>query len=107
MSTTALRQEDTRHAPPAVLEVVVPAYNEQSDLERCVRRLHAHLAETFPYPFHITIADNASTDRTLEIARALARELPHVQAVHLDQKGRGRALAAVWSASPAPVLAYL
>jgi putative flippase GtrA len=82
-------------------------YNEETDLEPCVRRLHAHLSATFPYPFHITIADNASTDATMHVAVGLARELPHVGVVHLDQKGRGRALAAVWSASTAPVLAYM
>jgi putative flippase GtrA len=91
----------------AVLDVVVPVYNEERDVERSVRRLHAHLAGTFPYPFRITIADNASTDSTLAVARALAVEFDEVEAVHLDEKGRGRALRAVWSASAAPVLAYL
>ena len=32
------------------------------------------------------------------VASGLARELPEVTAVHLDAKGRGRALRAVWSA---------
>ena len=36
-----------------------------------------------------------------------ARDLPCVRVVHLPQKGRGRALAAVWSTSDAPVLAYM
>jgi putative flippase GtrA len=94
------------HAEP-VLDVVIPVYNEKNDLEPCVRRLHAHLTETFPYPFRITIADNASTDATLDIARALSREFGEVTAVHLAEKGRGRALRTVWSASDAPVLAYL
>jgi putative flippase GtrA len=107
MSMMTLQPERSAQAPPAVLDVVVPVYNEQSDLERCVRRLHAHLSGTFPYPFQITIADNASTDGTPDIGSGLARELPGVRAVHLDQKGRGRALAAVWSQSQAPVLAYM
>src|SRR6185503_13826379 len=47
-----------------MLEVTVPVYNEQADLASCVRRLHAHLSRSFPYRFLITIADNASTDRT-------------------------------------------
>jgi glycosyltransferase involved in cell wall biosynthesis len=97
---------DTR-APGAVLDVLVPVFNEEGDLPRCVRRLHAHLARTFPYPFRITVADNASTDATLAVAHALARDLPHVRVVHLPEKGRGRALAAVWSRSDAPVLAYM
>ncbi len=93
--------------PEPVLEVVVPVHNEEHDLEPCVRRLHAHLAETFPYPFRITVADNASTDRTPWIAARLAGELPGTQWVRLEQKGRGRALHTAWSRSPAPVLAYL
>src|SRR6266508_175002 len=75
-----------------VLDVVVPVYNEEADLDRCDRRLSAHLRATFPYPFPITVADNASTDATLEVARALQRDLPEVSVVHLDEKGRGRAL---------------
>jgi putative flippase GtrA len=55
----------------------------------------------------VTIADNASTDGTLDIARELAQELPGVRVVHLPAKGRGRALRAVWLVSDAQVLAYL
>ena len=90
-----------------VLDVVVPVYNEERDLGPCVQRLHAHLTEAFPYRFRITVADNASTDRTLGVAQALATQYDEVSVVHLDQKGRGRALRTVWSASDAPVLAYM
>ena len=89
-----------------VLDVVVPVYNEEADVEPSVRRLDAHLARYFPYSFRITIADNASTDATPSIAAALAGEMPAVTAVRLEQKGRGRMLRAVWEASDAPVLAY-
>ena len=78
-------------AAGAVLDVAVPVHDEEAGLEPCVRRLLAHLRASFPYPFRITIADNASTDTTLDVARRLARELPEVTAVHLDAKGRGRA----------------
>jgi putative flippase GtrA len=110
MTTTVLpgAASYSAHVPQgAVLDVVIPVYNEEKDLEPCVRRLHAHLRRSFPYPFRITIADNASTDATLGVATALNRELPEVRAIHLDQKGRGRALNAVWTASDAPVLAYM
>ncbi|WP_199552040.1 bifunctional glycosyltransferase family 2/GtrA family protein [Streptomyces sp. N35] len=101
-----------RHLPAEVrgtpvLDVVVPVHNEEKDLEPCVRRLHAHLAETFPYGFRITIADNASTDRTPRIAAHLAESIDEVESQRLDAKGRGRALRAVWSRSDAPVLAYM
>ncbi|MFI0926156.1 glycosyltransferase [Streptomyces sp. NPDC021012] len=90
-----------------VLDVVIPVYNEEKDLEPCVRRLQEHLLRTFPYGFRITVADNASTDTTPEVAAALAAEMPEVRSVRLEQKGRGRALRTVWSASDAPVLAYM
>lgn len=90
-----------------VLDVAVPVYNEEAGLRASVRRLHAYLTGTFPYTFRITIADNASTDGTLRVARELAAELDHVTVAHLDAKGRGRALRAVWSASDATVLAYM
>ncbi len=90
-----------------VLDVVVPVYNEQAALSRSVHRLHEHLRETFPFPFRITVADNASTDDTPTIAAALADELPEVRCVRLEEKGRGRALHQVWSSSNAPVLAYM
>ncbi|MFF9849092.1 glycosyltransferase [Streptomyces litmocidini] len=90
-----------------VLDVVIPVHNEEKDLEPCVRRLREHLLRTFPYGFRITVADNASTDTTPAVSAALAAELPGVRSVRLEQKGRGRALRAVWSASDAPVLAYM
>jgi putative flippase GtrA len=90
-----------------VLDVVIPVYNEQHTVGACVRRLHQHLAETFPYPFRITVADNASTDATAQVASGLVAELPSVTLVHLPEKGRGRALKAVWLASDAPILAYM
>ncbi len=89
------------------LDVVVPVHNEEADVAASVRRLHAHLTAGFPYRFRITVADNASTDGTPAVAERLAAELPEVRAVHLAEKGRGRALRAVWSTSDAPVLAYM
>jgi putative flippase GtrA len=93
--------------PKPVLDVVIPVYNEETDLEPCIRRLHGHLGAHFPYPYRITVADNASTDATLRVAERLAREFPEVVVRHLDEKGRGRALRTVWSTSDAPVLAYM
>jgi putative flippase GtrA len=90
-----------------LVEVVVPVYNEERVLAQSVRRLHDYLTRTFPYGFRITVADNASTDGTWDIAAGLARDLPHVRAVHLDKKGRGRALRQVWTESDADVVSYM
>lgn len=90
-----------------VVDVVIPVYNEQAVLAASVERLHAYLGERFPFTWRITVADNASVDGTAGIADALSRRLPHVRAIHLDQKGRGRALRAAWTGSDATVVAYM
>ncbi len=89
------------------VEFVIPVYNEEVDLAASVRRLDDALAVSFPYEYRITIADNASTDGTWAIAQRLINERPSVHAVHLDLKGRGRALKQVWLASEADVVAYM
>nr|WP_245535412.1 bifunctional glycosyltransferase family 2/GtrA family protein [Segniliparus rotundus] len=95
------------HAEAAVLDVVVPVYNEERGLPACVRRLHAFLSEHMPFSTRIIIADNASTDATLEVAHQLASEYENVVVRHLDLKGRGRALHAVWGESEAKVVSYM
>ncbi|WP_167759494.1 bifunctional glycosyltransferase family 2/GtrA family protein [Mycobacterium sp. PS03_16] len=99
--------EYARDAGVPVLDVVVPVYNEEAALAGSVHRLHSHLRAHFPFRARITIADNASVDATPRIAADLAAALPDVRVVRLEQKGRGRALHAVWSESDAPVLAYM
>ena len=89
------------------VDIVVPVRNEERDLETSVRRLAGYLREGFPFTARITIADNGSTDATWAMASRLARELPEVRAVHMEQPGRGRALRAIWSQSEAEVLAYM
>ena len=89
------------------VEITVPVYNEEADLARSIDRLHGYLSEHFPLTWRVTIADNASTDETWQIARRLEAELPGVTALHLDQKGRGRALRTAWLASNATVVGYM
>ena len=93
--------------PALPVEVVIPVYNESAVLRDSVNRLHRYLAEHQLAAWQITIADNASTDDSWQVAIRLAAELPGVRAVHLDRKGRGRALKEVWLHSQARVVAYM
>ncbi|MGA7204915.1 MAG: bifunctional glycosyltransferase family 2/GtrA family protein [Specibacter sp.] len=97
----------TPRTAPAVVDITIPVYNEERSLEPCVRRLHRHLDENFPYSYTITLADNASTDSTLAIAHDLSRELSGVRVLHLGMKGRGHALRTAWLTSQSPIVAYM
>jgi len=98
---------DSRVTRSYVLDIVIPVYNEEIDLPGSIRRLHRYLADEVPYASRITVADNASTDSTLAVAHALADELPDVDVIHLDAKGRGGALHEAWMSSDADVVAYM
>src|ERR1700754_4510719 len=99
-----------RHRTPVAapdVEIVVPVYKEEAGLDSSIRRLHRFLTDSFPFSWRIVVADNASVDATPEIARRLALALPSVSVLRLEEKGRGRALRAAWSASPARGVAYM
>jgi glycosyltransferase involved in cell wall biosynthesis len=98
---------NTPETTKPVVEIVIPVYNEQRALAMSVRKLHRYMKREFTFAFRITVADNASVDRTLAVARELADELAEVDVLHLDQKGRGRALRAAWTRSDAIVVAYM
>lgn len=90
------------------LDVIIPVYNEERDLPVSVRKLREFLLTHCPYKWRIVVANNASTDSTLSIAQALKAEFPgQVDYIHLDQKGRGRALRKSWLESPADVVCYM
>jgi len=89
------------------VDVVIPVYNEENALPASVATLCDYLACYFPYQWSVVIADNASSDRTLAVAQNLAAANPLVSVLHLEQKGRGRALRAAWLASQADIVAYM
>src|SRR3954454_21968740 len=111
MADLAILPTPARRAPRAGaapdVDSLVPVYNEEAGLERSVRRLHRFLRDGFPFRWRIVVADNASTDGTGAVGVRLAAELPGVAYRRLERKGRGRALRAAWSASPARVVAYM
>lgn len=89
------------------VDCVIPVYNEEHVLAGSVARLYAFLGEHLPYEWRIVIADNASTDGTLALAKKLTEQYPKVEVLHLDQKGRGRALRKAWLESRADVCSYM
>src|SRR5438105_1426868 len=89
------------------VDIVIPVHNEEHVVGASLHELHRFLSERFPFRARITVVDNASTDSTLAVARAAACELDGVHVLHLDEKGRGRALRAAWAQSDADVVAYM
>ena len=91
----------------ATVDIIIPVYNEEHSLPRCVDQLAAFISTEMPVPTSVIIADNASTDDTWEVAGTLCAQYDNVHRIHLDEKGRGRALKRAWLASNATVVAYM
>src|SRR5580692_13129842 len=73
-------------AEPVELSVVMPCLNEAETLEACIRKAQRALREA-NIAAEIVIADNGSTDGSVEIAERLGARVVNVRA-----KGYGNAL---------------
>jgi glycosyltransferase involved in cell wall biosynthesis len=89
------------------VDVVIPVYNEERTLAQSIATLRDFLSKNLSTKWKIVIADNASIDKTWEIAQSLPKQYPDVAAVHIDLKGRGRALRKTWLESKADIVSYM
>ena len=76
-----------------ILSIVLPAYNEEGNIERVVRDAAAAAADLAP-PYEIVVVDDGSRDRTGEILARLAAEMgARLRIVrHPQNEGYGAAL---------------
>ena len=74
------------------ITIVIPAYNEESRLERTVRDAVAHFRAD-DRPFELIVVDDGSRDDTSGLARRLSDELPEVHLIRLAANhGKGYAV---------------
>jgi glycosyltransferase involved in cell wall biosynthesis len=90
-----------------LVNVTIPVFNEESRLAASLPQVHRRLGDQRRFEFELVIADNASTDRTVEIARGFVASHSNVRLVHLEEKGRGRALRKAWLESGADICSYM
>ncbi|WP_225048058.1 glycosyltransferase [Lacticaseibacillus kribbianus] len=75
-------------APTAGITVIIPAYNEEKDIAKCVRSVFANA-----YPNkQVIVVDDGSTDNTAAILDGLAADLPGLTVVHQANAGKAHAL---------------
>ena len=69
------------------LTFVFPCLNEEGTLGDCIERVKASLSADDALDYEIVVADNGSTDRSVEIAESL-----DARVVHVEERGYGAAL---------------
>ena len=92
---------------PIELDLVIPVLNEAHVLAASVEHLRTTMLARGDMTWRIVVVDNGSTDATARIGRDLAERLPEVRFLHLDAKGRGRALRTTWMETDARFSLYM
>ncbi|MBO9433421.1 glycosyltransferase family 2 protein [Ruegeria sp. R13_0] len=62
-------------APIPALTIVIPAHNEEGNIDEAIARVHTHVTRLLE-SYEIIIVDDGSTDSTLSRAKALAADYP-------------------------------
>jgi len=88
------------------IEITIPTYNEEEILEKNIKILFSFLKKV-NFSYNITIADNGSTDKTLEIAKKLSKKYKNLKVIHIKKPGKGNAIKAVWKKSKAELLCFM
>ena len=70
------------------LSLILPAHNEEQRILSCLENVNDFLGIQ-EYSCEILIVENASVDKTLEIANDFARRNKKFHVIHLDDPGKG------------------
>lgn len=91
------------------IEITIPVLDEEKTLKTQIEKIDAFLSASNNLRDNtkLIIVDNGSTDRTQEIAIALAANLKRVEYLRLEERGVGRALKASWLNSSADIVGYM
>lgn len=70
------------------VSIIVPAYNEATVIENCVRSIQLTAYDRYD----VVLVDDGSTDNTLELMRSLAASDPRITVLSQQNAGKGAAL---------------
>ncbi len=87
--------------------IALPAYNEESILEKSVLKLLVFCQQNLRDDWQIIIADNNSEDGTAMIAKNLATKFSAVKYLFVSQKGKGIAIKTAWQQETADVYCFM
>ncbi|MBR3642854.1 MAG: glycosyltransferase, partial [Parasporobacterium sp.] len=88
--------------------ILFPVYNEENRLEEGITKTLQFLEEEMPdEDIRLTIVDNASFDRTEQIARRLEKTYEKVSYLRIAEKGVGAAFRAGAAENAADIIGYM
>ena len=91
----------------STLDIVLPVYNESKILKKSVKKLYNFLTNKISINWRLVIAENGSSDSTLEIAKSLSNEYSNITVRSNPKPGRGGVIKDCWSTSNADLVCYM
>jgi glycosyltransferase involved in cell wall biosynthesis len=89
------------------LSIVLPAYNEEENVESAVEQVSA-IAQELGMDYEIILVNDGSADRTGEIGRELEQRVPNFRLVeHYPNRGYGGSLKAGFAAATKDLVAFV
>jgi len=89
------------------LSIVLPAYNEEANVERAVEQV-SRVARELGMDYEIILVNDGSADRTGEIAHELEGRIPNYRLVeHYPNRGYGGSLKAGFKAATKELIAFV
>jgi glycosyltransferase AglD len=86
------QQRESYHRENRTLVIILPVHNEASRLKQNVLDLFGFL-DSHDYQATVLIAEDGSSDASLEVAKSLQKDNRNIQILHNDSKlGKGRAI---------------
>ncbi|MGD6853123.1 MAG: dolichyl-phosphate beta-glucosyltransferase [Candidatus Bathyarchaeia archaeon] len=93
--------------PTKELSILLPAFNEAGQIERCVREVEA-AARGFLDSYEIIVSEDGSTDGTDAIVSKMARFNPNLHLLHSkDRLGKGKAIKNALAQSRGRVIVFM
>lgn len=89
------------------LNILFPVYNEENRLQRGIEQTANFLAQNLSANYRLTIVDNASTDRTQDIANELCAANNRIHYLRITEKGVGAAFRAGIAENQADIVGYM
>lgn len=89
------------------VNIVFPVLNEERRLEKGIHATEKFLQENRDIDAIVTIVDNGSTDRTLELMEKLAVQYDNIRCISLKEKGFGLAFREAVKVNECEIIGYV
>jgi glycosyltransferase AglD len=93
--------------PTKELSILLPAYNEAAQIERCIGEVESAL-RTFSDSYEIIVSEDGSTDFTDQIVSKMAQKNPNLKLLHSEKRlGKGKGIKNALKASRGKYIAFM